>query len=129
HTFSVDLEIEPRRAPASRLDEFFAIKKLDESEQYFESLPEDQRHWLVDAVFNRALEGKDAEATLAGNLFALVLDKGKVTLDILEKGFSGTIELLDDVAVDAPAAYALTAKMLHLSKFDEARVQRLAEKI
>ncbi|EJD40409.1 hypothetical protein AURDEDRAFT_115891 [Auricularia subglabra TFB-10046 SS5] len=110
-------------------DEFFVFRRLDGSDQYFDSLLEGQRHRLVQAIFNRALEGKDAEATLAGTLFALVLDKGKVTLDTLEMGFSGTIEFLDDVAVDAPAAYTLAAKMLHLSKFDQARVQRLAEQI
>jgi len=92
--------------------EFFALRKLDEAELYFESLPAHQRYKMVDSVFTKALEGKDAEATLAGGLFAKVISAGKLTSEDIEDGVAGTIEFLDDLAIDVPAAYALTARML-----------------
>jgi len=109
--------------------EFFALRKLDEAEQYFESLPDDQRYKMVDSVFTKALEGKDAEATLVGELFSKVIDAGKLSTEDIEKGVTGTLEFLDDIAVDAPAAYALTAKMLYMANLDEEAVARLADKI
>ncbi|KAH7096849.1 ARM repeat-containing protein [Auriculariales sp. MPI-PUGE-AT-0066] len=122
-------EAEVKQQVTNDTKEFFAIRKLDEAEQYFESLPDDQRYRMVDSVFGKALEGKDADATLAGDLFGKVFDAGKLTTEDLEKGLAGMIELLDDIAVDAPAAYALSAKIMFLAKLDEDAVKRLGQKI
>ncbi|KZV89351.1 hypothetical protein EXIGLDRAFT_838600 [Exidia glandulosa HHB12029] len=78
---------------------------------------------------NVPVEGRDPQATHACGRFARILGAVKITPDLLNQRFSVTIEFLVDVAVVAPAADALTAKMLYLSMFDEERVARLAHKI
>jgi len=118
-----------KRQIDSDTKEFFALRKLDEAEVYFESLPAGQRYKMVDSVFTKALEGKDAKATLVGGLFAKVVRAGKLTSEDIEDGVVGTIEFLDDIAIDVPAVYALAAKMLFMAKLDEEAVKRLGDQI
>jgi len=114
---------------AEGIEKLFSTRELDGAVACFGSLPPSQRYKMVESVFSRALGSTDAEATLAGELFAKVMDAGKLTSKDVEKGVAVPMKSLDDIAVDTPAAYALAARMLFLPKLDKKATARLGESI
>jgi translation initiation factor 4G len=112
------------------LKEFFAIRNVDEGEDYFEKLPAAHHARLVEKVVSRAIESKEADAQLAADLFARAVEKELCTPDAFERGFLPIAELLDDIAIDAPKAFNLMALMLKGAGLadDEERRGRIAEK-
>ncbi|KDQ50870.1 hypothetical protein JAAARDRAFT_41657 [Jaapia argillacea MUCL 33604] len=110
--------------------EFFAIRDLGEAEDYFTKLPMSHRFRLVDALVMKAIESKEADAKLVGDLFAIAVSKGLCTADAFEEGFIPVAELLDDIAIDAPKAFNLMAIMMKGAGLDrdEERRTRIAGK-
>jgi translation initiation factor 4G len=112
------------------LKEFFAIRNVDDGEDYFEKLPATHHARLVEKVVSRAIESKEADAQLAADLFARAVEKELCTPDAFERGFLPIAELLDDIAIDAPKAFNLMALMLKGAGLadNEERRGRIAEK-
>jgi translation initiation factor 4G len=112
------------------IKEFFAIRNVDEGEDYFDKLPAEFRHKLVDKIVTRAIESKEADAQLAADLFARAVKKGLCSAEAFEQGFIPIAEMLDDIAIDAPKAFNLMALMLKGAGLasDEERRARIAEK-
>ena len=108
--------------------EFFAIRNLDEAEDYFTALPNTLRHLLVDRLVTSAIESKEADAKLVSDFFERAVSKNLCSADALEQGFLPTAEILDDIAIDAPKAFDLMAIMINGSKLDEERRKTIAEK-
>jgi translation initiation factor 4G len=123
-------EAEAVKKIAEDIKEFFAVRNIDEAEDYFVKLPSAHRFRLVDKLVTRAIESKVADAELVGDLFARAVDKSLCTPDAFEQGFMPVAEMLDDIAIDAPKAFDLMAIMMKgagLDKDDERRA-RIAEK-
>lgn len=108
--------------------EFFAIRDLSEAEEYFSALPTEHRHILVEKFVLAALEAKEADAKLVGDLFERAISKNLCSPASFEEGFVAAAELLDDIAIDAPKAFQLMAIMMKGAKLDEERRTRVASK-
>jgi translation initiation factor 4G len=107
------------------LKELFAIRNVDEGEEYFK-LPAEHQHLLVDKLVNKAIELKEAGAQLVADLFARAVEKGLCVPDTFEQGFLPIAELLDDIVIDAPKAFNLMAIMMKgagLATDDERRAR------
>ncbi|KIJ31256.1 hypothetical protein M422DRAFT_186254 [Sphaerobolus stellatus SS14] len=109
--------------------EFWAIRDLDEAEHYFTGLPQAFRGGFIDKLVGTALERKEGDAALLGQLFGRAHEKGICKDDALEEGFLQNIEFIADIAIDVPAAYKLMAIMLKGSQLPKAKVEELAGKI
>ncbi|KAI6106519.1 armadillo-type protein [Pisolithus croceorrhizus] len=137
-------EDEPEGSPATQMSEedakkkidedvkeFFAVRNLEEADAYFTALTEDHRFRLVDKLVSSALEGKEADARLVADFFSRSASQQECSPDAFEAGFTPMVELLDDIAIDAPKAPEYMAIMLKgagLDK-DEERLKRMAEKM
>lgn len=108
--------------------EFFAIRDLDEGEEYFSALPTEHRRILIEKLVLHALEAKEAEARLVADLFERVASRNICSPATFEEGFLPTAEMLDDIAIDAPKAFNLMAIMIKGAKIDEERRTRIASK-
>lgn len=108
--------------------EFFAIRNLDEAEEYFKTLPASLRHLLVDRLVTSAIESKEADAKLVAEFFERAAQKNLCSPEAFEKGLLPTAEILDDIAIDAPKAFDLMAIIIKGAKLDEERRNRIAEK-
>ncbi|KAI6046367.1 hypothetical protein EDC04DRAFT_2876735 [Pisolithus marmoratus] len=137
-------EEEPEAAPAGPMSEddakkkinedvkeFFSVRNLDEADEYFTALTEEHRFRLVDKLVSSALESKEADARLVADFFSRSSSQRECSPDAFEAGFTPMVELLDDIAIDAPKAFEYMAIMLKgagLDK-DEERLKRMAEKM
>lgn len=121
-------EDEARKKTKEDCTEFFAIRNLDEAEVYFTNLPVEHRHILVDTLVTKAIESKEADAVLVASFFERANEKGLCTQASFEQGLMPIAELLDDIAIDAPLAFSLMAKMLKGAQLDEDRRNRIASK-
>lgn len=110
------------------LKEFFAIRNLDEAEDYFTALPAEYYAQLVEKLVMRAIESKQADAQLVADLFERASSKNLCSAEALEEGFVPTAEILADIAIDAPKAFDLMATMMKGAKFNEERQSRVANK-
>lgn len=108
--------------------EFFVIRDLAEGERSFQALPEEHRSKLVDKLIGRALESTEDDIKLVADLFASVAGTSCSPASF-EVGFAGTIEFLDDIAIDVPQTYPFMARLLRGSKLPQSSVEELAAKI
>lgn len=108
--------------------EFFAIRDLAEGEYLFQVLPEKHRSKLVDRLIGRAIDSKEDGVKLVADLFARVAGT-TCSPASFEAGFAGTVEFLDDIAIDIPQAYPFMARLLQGSKLPQSSVEDLAAKI
>jgi len=118
-------EAQARAKVDEDIKEFMQIRDLTEATGYFESLPSTFRHLLVDR-FASKVDAKEAEIALIAELFSRISISGTCTAEVFERGFAPTVEALDDISLDAPAAYATMARFLRASKVSQEAVDRLA---
>jgi translation initiation factor 4G len=110
------------------IKEFFGIRNLEEADEYFKRLPVAHHFRLVDKLVTRAIESKEADAQLVGDLFNRAAENKLCAPEAFEEGFLPTAEILDDVAIDAPKAFDLMAIMMKGSGMGPEQCSRLAEK-
>lgn len=107
------------------LKEFMQIRDFDEAVGYFESLPSDMRYLLVDKFVTK-MDSKESDVVLICELFERVASSGVCPMEVFEQGFAPTIEALEDISLDVPSAYAVTARLLRASKLPREVVDRLS---
>jgi translation initiation factor 4G len=110
--------------------EFFAVRNLDEAEEYFSNLPVKHRFRLVEKLVATAIESKESDAQLVAEFFGRSAEKGLCSTESFEEGFTTTAEILDEIVVDAPKAFELMAIMLKGAGLDndERRRSRITSK-
>ena len=108
--------------------EFFAIRSKEEAEDYFTKLPKAHLHLLVEKLVSFALESKEADATLVGDLFKHVKERDLCTVSAFEEGFLSVAEFLDDIAIDAPKACDFMAAMVKGAGFGDDSKNKIASK-
>ncbi len=113
---------------AKNINEFTAVRNLDEAEVYFMQLPAKHHPLLVDKLISFAVLSNGADAQLVAQLFSRASTKNLCTIADFESGFAGVLEFLDDIAIDAPMAFKLMAIMMKGPAFDEEQLTRLALK-
>ncbi|OAX30979.1 ARM repeat-containing protein [Rhizopogon vinicolor AM-OR11-026] len=113
------------------VQEFFAVRSLEEADVYFTNLSPEHHFRLVDKLVASALESKEADAKLVGEFFARAVSNGLCTMEALEEGFMPVAEFLNDIAIDAPKAFDYMAVVLMGAGFDKEpeRLQRIASKL
>ncbi|KAF7971534.1 hypothetical protein HWV62_20840 [Athelia sp. TMB] len=94
---------------------FFAVRNLDEAENYFEKLTPENHFRLVDELANTAI-------------FARAVEKELCSQAAFEEGFMPITKILDDIAIDVPKAFDLMAMMMKGAGFDEVTRRRIAGK-
>ncbi|KAG1746343.1 hypothetical protein EDB19DRAFT_353109 [Suillus lakei] len=96
------------------VNEFFAVRNLQEADVYLADLPHVHRFRLLDKLVASALESKETDARLVGDFFAQAASNEQRTLSLsaFEQGFVPMAEILDDIAIDAPTAFDYMAVML-----------------
>ncbi|KAJ7270036.1 armadillo-type protein [Mycena haematopus] len=107
--------------------EFFAVRNLDEAEVYFSALPAVHHYRLVEKLVGTAVEGKEALAQLVAELLTRVVSKELCSAEALEEGFVPLVEILEDIAIDAPKAPNNMALMMKAA-FDSDQAARIAAK-
>ena len=115
---------------AEDIEEFFSVRNIDESEEYFTKHPSEDRHRLVERMVSRAIELEEADGKLVADAFARVAERKLCSISVFEEGFLPVAELLDDIAIDAPEAFRIMATMMKgagLDK-DEERQTRIVQK-
>ncbi|KAG1718156.1 hypothetical protein EDB19DRAFT_1921208 [Suillus lakei] len=124
-------EADAKKKVDEDVKEFFAVRNLNEADDYFLKLPHEHRFRLVDKLVAFALESREADARLVGDFFAQATSNGQCTLEVFEGGFMPTVEFLDDIAINAPKAFDYMAIMLKGAGFqnDPERFQRIASKL
>ncbi|KAL4079179.1 ARM repeat-containing protein [Scleroderma citrinum] len=107
--------------------EFFAVRNLEEADVYFTALTEEYRFRLVDKLIASALESKEADARLVAEFFARPASQRECSPEAFEAGFIPMVELLEDIAIDAPKAFDYMTIMLKGAGFDrdEERLKRI----
>ena len=123
-------EGEANKKIAEDIKEFFLIRNIDESEDYFTKLLPEHHHLLVDKMVSKAIESKEADGKLVADAFSRAAEKNLCSISAFEEGFLPVAELLDDIAIDAPKAFQIMATMMKgagLDK-DEERRTRMAQK-
>ncbi|KAJ7270147.1 armadillo-type protein [Mycena haematopus] len=107
--------------------EFFAVRNLDEAEVYFSALPAVHHCRLVEKLVGTAVEGKKALAQLVTEFLTRVVSKELCSAEALEEGFVPLVEILGDIAIDAPKAPNNMAPMMK-AVFDSDQAARIAAK-
>lgn len=108
--------------------EFFGVRNLDEAEVYFSGLPSTHRSRLVDKLVSKAIESKEADATLVADFFARAVSKNLCSPTSFEEGFLGIAEFLEDIAIDAPKAWEFMALMVKGASLNGDSQGRIASK-
>jgi translation initiation factor 4G len=122
-------DVDAKRKIEEDAKEFFAVRDLDEAENYFTALPAPHHPKLVDKLVGIASEsGKQDLAQLTADLFARALSKSLSTHDALEEGLGLVAEIIDDLAIDAPTAPKLFALIVKGANLNEERRTRIASK-
>lgn len=111
------------------LKEFWSIRDIDEGVRSFEALPDEFKGKFVDKLVGKAMDSKEADVKVVAELFSRAADSGACPASAFESGIAGTIEFLDDMAIDIPQAYPLMARLLRGSKLPQESVEALADKI
>jgi translation initiation factor 4G len=109
-------------------EEFFSVRNLEEAEVYFTNLTDKHRFRLVDKLVTIAIESKEVDAQLVGDLFRHAASKDLCSPASFEDGLLPTAEILDDIAIDAPKAFDLMAIMMKGANLDGDRQRRIAAK-
>jgi len=123
-------EAEADKKIAEDIKEFFSVRNIGESEDYFTKLPSEHHHRLVDKMVSKAIESKEADGKLVGDAFARATERKLCSISAFEEGFLPVAELLSDIAIDAPKAFQIMVTMMKgagLDK-DEERRTRIAQK-
>lgn len=110
------------------IKEFLQIRDLNEAVGYFESMPSNYRHLLVDKFVSK-MDSKDSDVALIMELFSLASTSGACSPTAFEQGFLPTVEALDDISLDVPNAYPVMARLLRASNLSRETVIRLAASI
>ncbi|KAJ6504919.1 armadillo-type protein, partial [Mycena vulgaris] len=108
--------------------EFFAVRNLDEAEDYFFALPAVNHRRLVEKLVGTALESKEANAQLVADFLTRIVSMELCSVDAVEEGFNPLVEILEDIAIDAPKAPNNMALMMKAATFDSERTARIAAK-
>ena len=115
---------------AEDIEEFFSVRNIDESEDYFTELPSKYHHQLVSKMISKVIESKEAGGELVSHAFAKAAKKELCSISAFEEGFLPIAELLDDIVIDFPEAFQIMATMMKgagLDK-DEERRAKIAQK-
>jgi translation initiation factor 4G len=109
--------------------ELFSIRNLEDSAEYFSVLPVQYHSKLVDKIVTQVLDLKEKDAQFVAQYFTSVREKDLCSLTSFEEGFVGSIEFLEDISVDVPAAYKLVAILLKGAQLPDDALERLADKV
>jgi len=101
------------------LKEFFAVRNLEEAEDYFSKLPAVHHHTLIEKLVSKAVESKEADAKLVAEFFALAVSKELCSASAFEEGLGAMAEAIMDIAIDAPKAPHFFATMVKAANLDE----------
>ena len=107
--------------------EFFMVRNTNE-EAYFTDLPPKFRSKMVEKLVAKAVEAKEADATLLAQFFAHASSKDACSPEAFEEGFLTIAEFIDDIIYDAPKALELFAIVLKGAGLDENRRSTIAAK-
>jgi translation initiation factor 4G len=117
-------EVEGNKKIAEDIKEFFAVRNIDESEDYFTKLSPEHHHRLVTEMVSKAVELKEADGKLVADAFARATEKKLCSISAFEEGFLPVAEVLDDLAIDAPKAFQIMAAMMKGAGLDKDEEQR-----
>jgi translation initiation factor 4G len=110
------------------IKELFAVRNLDEAEVYFTALPTKHHSTLVDKIVTKAVESKATDAELVASFFERACSKELCSSSSFESGFEPIAEFIYDIALDAPMAPQLFAKMVKAAGLSEQARQQIASK-
>ena len=113
------------------VNEFFTVRRLEETDGYFTGLPKKHRFRLVAKLVTSALEGKEEDARLVAEFFARPTSRRECPPHAFEAGFVSVAETLDDIVIDAPKAFEYIAAMLQGAGLDrdKERLTHIARKV
>ncbi|KAL0955886.1 hypothetical protein HGRIS_002084 [Hohenbuehelia grisea] len=121
-------EADAKKKVQEDVKEFFAVRNLEEADNYFSALPSVHHFRLVDKVVSQAIESKEADAQLVADFFVRAASKDLCSAASFEEGIAPVAEVVEDIAIDAPKAWNLLAIMIKGASLDKDAQGRLASK-
>lgn len=120
---------EAERKVKEDIKELFAVRNIDEAEEYFKALPATYHFHLIDQILVQVLDRKEQDAVFIASFFERAGEKQLCSPVQFEEGFENAIAPLDDVSVDVPAAFKLMAIVAKGTQLPKDAIERLSEKI
>jgi len=116
---------EANRKTAEAVKDFFAIRDVDESEDYFIDLPPEHHHRLVEELVSKAVASGETDGKLVAGAFARAAEKKLCSASDFEEGFLPVAEVLDHIVVDASEAIQNMATMMKGARLDKGEERRI----
>lgn len=124
-------EAEANEKIADAVKDFFAVRDIDESENYFIEVTPEYRYRLVEEMVSKAIVSEETDGKLVAAAFARAVEKKLCSVSDSEEGFLPVADVLGCVVVDAPKAIQIMATMMKGAGLDEdeERWTRIAQKL
>ena len=98
---------------------FFNVRDVQESQAGFSEFRTICQSRIIDKLISKAIESKEADARLVGDLFSELVANELCSQACFEEGFMPTAEWLDDIVIDCPRAFELMVMMMRGSALDK----------
>ncbi|KAF7969628.1 hypothetical protein HWV62_26809 [Athelia sp. TMB] len=106
--------------------EFFAVRNLENAEDFIQKLSPANYSHIVDRLLNTAMWSEDADVQLVADFFARAAGKKLCSQATFEEGFAPTAKALHHIANGAPKAFDRMAAMMKGAGLDEHACKRIA---
>lgn len=110
---------------AEDVKELFSVRNIDKSEEYFNKLPCEHHHRLIDKLVSEVIESKPGKGKLAADVFARAVEKKLCSISAFEGGFLPVMEFLDDIVIDTPRALQIMATLMKSAGLDKGVERRV----
>ncbi|KAF9168622.1 hypothetical protein DFQ26_004258 [Actinomortierella ambigua] len=103
--------------------EYQSLRDSSELVTSFKEIDSSFRSLFVTELVTKGMESKQADVDTMCEIFKKLAGEGLLSKDDFEAGFTDPLEILPDVAIDAPNAFKLTAQLLEAAGLDPSRAK------
>jgi translation initiation factor 4G len=120
-----ELDEATKRSIDNSVQEYLSVKMVDEAKQTFEALPVRHRGELAKAFLAKGIDGKVDTVAAVIKLFKGISEAEIIPSEIFRDAFVPTMVDLEDIAGDAPKAFANAASFLKAAALTKEDVEYL----
>ncbi len=117
---------EAERKITNSVKEFFSVRDVEEGKAAFEALPESRRGECIKKMVDEALQKKEAEVKLLGELLDASAEANILTTEMIESAFKDTVDFLEDLSIDVPNAFKYVAHLLVQSGLSREKIEAMS---
>lgn len=124
-----EMDDKMRRSIQNSVAEYLGVKMIDEGKATFSALPRRHRGELVKAFITKAVDGKKDVVDTIIDLLSAVADDNLVPQEAMRDAFVPTAIDLEDIATDAPKAFANVGQLMDACNLSEQDVEYLQQQM